>query len=106
RSRARNCAPWVTAFRRSTIRAARAFHASFNGVMTKRSATSRATPAAATMASICWRFLICIAGPFSPVKVEGELQGRRTARLLDMDFPDAFCGAQLVAHLQQRLIVP
>src|SRR5437660_8770176 len=105
RSRSRNCAPWVTAFRSSTIRAARSFHASFSGVMTNRSATSRATPAAATMASICWRFLICIAGPCSPVKVESELQGRRTARLFDMDFTNALRSAQLVAHLQQRLIV-
>src|SRR6266699_5430700 len=105
RSRSRNCAPWVTAFRSSTIRAARSLHASFNGVMTNRSATNRPTPAAATTASICWRFLICIASPFSPMKVEGELQGCRTARLLDVDFPNPLRRAQFVAHLQQGLIV-
>src|SRR6266496_1045068 len=105
-SRANNSEPWLSAFVNSVIRAARSFQRVVNGVKTSLSPTRSVTATAARMARSCWRLSIFIGAPWSPVEVEGELQGRLAANLIHFEVGHLLGRAQLVQHFQKRLIIP
>src|SRR5712692_737905 len=104
-SRASKSAPWLTDLRKSAMRAARSFQLRVNGERINLSPAQMAMAAMATAVSNCWRWLMFIAPLLAPMEVEGELQRRFAANLIDLHVRDLLGGAQLIERFQQRLAV-
>src|SRR5258708_32290352 len=104
-SRPSRSAPWLTDLRNSAIRTARSFQLRVNGERINLSPAQMAMAAMATAVSNCWRLLMFIAPLLAPMEVEGELQWRFAANLIDLHVRDLLGRAQLVERFQQRLAV-
>src|SRR5689334_17479801 len=98
--------PCATDLRSSAMRVERSFQPATSGVKTSLSAMNRPMPTAARMVSSCWRFLVVTGASWSPLEIEGELQRRLAAQLIDLDVADLLGGPELVEHVQKRLVVP